>query len=133
MAASGTKSAMVQTADYGKRLLYAIESPEVRFEDIGTAELANGVATVTFDAIFAQAVNLKIDYQVFVTPVCKEPVLLYVTDKTASGFTVQGVTLKNEPSDCAFDYRIVAKRLGYENIRMEPANTRPNSKQGAQP
>jgi len=105
----------------------------VRFEDIGTAELANGVVTVTLNAIFAQAVNLKIDYQVFVTPVCKEPVLLYVTDKTASGFTVQGVTLKSEPSNCAFDYRIVAKRLGYENIRMEPAKTQANSKQGAQP
>jgi hypothetical protein len=45
-------------------------------------------------------------------------VLLYVSQKTADGFTVRGVELDSAPSSCAFDYRVVAKRLGYESIRL---------------
>ena len=113
------KSAVVGTANYGSRLLYVMESPEVWFEDLGTAALVDGQATVAFEPIFAETVNLDVDYHVFVTPLCQEPVLLFVTDKSASGFTVRGVTLDGEPSGCAFDYRVTAKRLGYEDMRLE--------------
>jgi len=54
-----------------------------------------------------------------VTPLCQKPVLLFVTAKTSAGFTVQGVTLDNQPSSCDFDYRVTAKRLGYENLRLQ--------------
>ena len=40
--ATGTKSAVVATASYGKRQLYAMESPENWFEDFGNAELIQG-------------------------------------------------------------------------------------------
>jgi hypothetical protein len=116
---TGTKPATVKTADYGWRQLYSMESPEVWFEDLGTTSLVDGEATVAFDPIFAETVNLEEDYHVFVTPLGQEPVLLFVTDKSATGFTVQGVTLDGEPAACAFDYRIVAKRLGYEDMRLE--------------
>ncbi len=46
--------------------------------------------------------------------------LLFVTAKTSNAFTVQGVTLAGQPATCSFDYRIVAKRLGYEDLRLEP-------------
>lgn len=128
MTASGTKSGRVQTANYGQRLLYAMESPEVWFEDIGAAVLANGVARLTFDPMFAEAANLKTDYHVFVTPICEEPVVLFVSDKTANGFSVQGVTLSNQPSDCAFDYRVIAKRLGYEQTRLAAVGPDENSR-----
>jgi len=117
----GSKSAVVKTADHGRRLLYAVESPEVWFEDLGNASLVNGETTVVFDSIFAETVNLQDGYHVFVTPLCQEPVLLFVTAKEATGFTVRGVTLDGQPAQCAFDYRIVAKRLGYENLRLEKA------------
>ncbi len=120
--ASGTKSALVQTADYGPRLLYSLESPEVWFEEIGAARLVKGTATVAFDPIFAETANLETGYHVFVTPTCDEPAVLFVSDKTAAGFTVQGVTLDNQPSSCAFDYRVVAKRLGYEDVRLAPVD-----------
>jgi hypothetical protein len=116
----GTKSAVLQTEDHGRRAVYALESPEVWLEDFGTASLVDGEATVAFDPIFAETVNLEMDYRVFVTPLCQEPVLLFVTAKTGTGFVVKGVTLDNQPSDCAFDYRIVAKRLGVEDLRLEP-------------
>jgi hypothetical protein len=51
----------------------------------------------------------------------QEPALLYVTAKRATGFTVRGVTLDGQPAECAFDYRVAAKRLGYEDVRLEEA------------
>lgn len=38
-----------------------------------------------------------------------------------TSFTVRGVTLDGHPAQGTFDYRIVAKRQGYENLRLEPA------------
>lgn len=119
--AAGTKSAMVQTASHGARLLYATESAQVWFEDIGSATLENGQASVRFEPIFAETVNLQGDYHVFLTPVCQEPAVLFVSSKSQEGFTVQGVTISGQPSSCKFDYRIVAPRLGYEDVRLEPA------------
>ena len=116
--ATGTKSASVATASYGERLLYAVESPEVWLEDFGTAQLIAGSATVEFEPVFAETISLKTDYHVYVTPLCDEAVLLFVTAKTAQGFTVQGVSLNSQPSSCALDYRVVAKRLGYESARL---------------
>jgi len=43
------KSAVVGTANYGSRLLYVVESPEVWFEDLGTAALVDGQATVVVE------------------------------------------------------------------------------------
>ncbi|MBM4464763.1 MAG: hypothetical protein FJ014_04225 [Chloroflexi bacterium] len=117
---TGTKSAIVPTQDYGWRKLYAVESPGNFFEDFGQGQLANGQATVTIDPIFAQTVNLTETYYVFLTPVGDTPVLLFITEKTPTTFTVRGVTLDGQPAKGAFDYRIVAKRLGYENLRLEP-------------
>jgi hypothetical protein len=114
----GTKSAVVETAEHGTRQLYAVESPEVWFEDVGSAALARGEVTVTFEPIFAETVNLSSDYHVYLTALCQEPVLLFVTAKTQTGFSVKGVNPDGEPSACGFDYRIVAKRLGYEDVRL---------------
>ena len=69
------------------------------------------------EPIFAQTVNLTEDYYVFVTPLGDCP--LYVTDKTAGSFAVQA--MGGSTCSVAFDYRIVARRLGYENVRLEPA------------
>jgi len=122
MVAIGTKSAGVTTQEYGQRKLYAVESPEVWFEDFGRAQLIDGAATVAVEPVFAQTVNLEA-YHVYLTAVCREPVLLFVVQQTPAAFTVQGVTLGGQPSQCAFDYRLVAKRLGYEKVRLEPAET----------
>jgi len=68
MITTGSKSTRIQTTKSGSRLLYAIESPEVWFEDIGSATLLDGQVEVIIDPIFAQTVNLD-DYQVFLTPI----------------------------------------------------------------
>jgi hypothetical protein len=115
---SGTKSASVQVANE-ERLLYAVESPGVWFEDFGSGALVGGQATVTIEPLFGKTVNLSADYHVFLTPLgdCNG---LYVAEKTATGFSVR--ELNGGAASIAFDYRIVAKRAGYEDVRMEISN-----------
>jgi hypothetical protein len=54
-------------------------------------------------------------YHVFITP-NGDSKGLYVTAKTATGFEVR--ESGGGTSSLSFDYRIVAKRAGYENQRM---------------
>ena len=98
-----------------KVTLYAIEGPENWFEDMGSGQLSNGYARIGLDSTFLQTVNTEMDYKVFLTPNgdCRG---LYVTQKAATSFEVR--ELSAGTSDIAFDYRIVAKRKGYENVRL---------------
>jgi hypothetical protein len=114
--ADGTKSAVVETEDYGTRKMYAVESPEVWFEDFGQGQLASGQTTVTIDPMFLSTIDTEAPYHVFVTLLgdCNG---LYVTNKTATSFEVH--ELGNGTSNVAFDYRIVATRKGYQDVRME--------------
>ncbi len=101
--------------------LYAIQSPENWFEDFGSGTLTNGVATVTLDPTFAQTVNATNEYHVFLTPK-GESEGLYVSDETPQGFEVH--EQRGGRSSVAFDYRIVAKRAGYENRRLGDVTAR---------
>jgi hypothetical protein len=71
--------------------------------------------SIALDPTFAQTVNLGVDYHVFLTPNgdCKG---LYVSQKSATSFEVH--ELGSGSSSVAFDYRIMAKRSGYENARL---------------
>jgi hypothetical protein len=116
LSCSGSKSAVVPV-DGGSRkvALYAVEAPENWFEDAGSAHLANGEAVVNLESVFGQTVNSNIDYHVFLTPNgdCKG---LYVAQKSATSFVVR--ELGGGTSNIVFDYRIMAKRKGYEQIRL---------------
>jgi len=113
---TGSKSAVVPVNGASRKVaLYAIEGPENWFEDAASGQLSNGEAVVNLESVFQQTVNTGINYQVFLTPNgdCKG---LYVTQKTATSFVVR--ELGGGTSSIAFDYRIMAKRKGYENIRL---------------
>ena len=112
---NGTKPAVVATDD-GARLMYSEESTEVWFTDYGFAQLHNESAIVTFEATFAQTVNLSLPYHVFLQPYGNAS--LYVTNRTPTGFEVN---LNSGDANIAFSYRIVARRLGLENDRLERA------------
>jgi TGF-beta propeptide len=107
----------VAKVDGGERRvsLFAMQSAENWFEDFGSATLLNGVATVALDPTFAQTVNTTTEYHVFVTPNgdCKG---LYISQKSAGSFEVR--ELAAGQSNVNFDYRIVAKRKGFENLRL---------------
>ncbi len=99
--------------------LYGISAAEAWYEDLGSANLLNGKVTIVIDTLFAKTVSLSDEYQVQVTATCGEPVLLFVSEKTDKSFTVQGVSLDGKASNCGFDYRISAKPLGLEGLRLE--------------
>ncbi|MGA2593115.1 MAG: hypothetical protein ABSH32_24625, partial [Bryobacteraceae bacterium] len=113
---SGTITPTAQTADGRRVRLYAVASPQNWFEDFGSGQLSGGSAKISLDATFASTVNTGEAYHVFLTPNgdCKG---LYVASKTAGGFEVR--ELGGEASSISFDYRIVAKRRGYESVRLE--------------
>ncbi|MBV9304471.1 MAG: hypothetical protein JOY62_06305 [Acidobacteriaceae bacterium] len=112
---TGHKSG-VATLDNGHKVaLYAVEAPENWFEDYGGGRLENGVATITIEPTFFQTVNTNLEYRVFLTPKgdCEG---LYVTNKGPQGFEVH--ELRGGRSNVEFDYRIIARRKGFENLRL---------------
>jgi len=102
---------------------YAMQSPENWMEDFGFARLTGGAAVVKIDPAFADTVSETADYHVFITP-NGDSKGLYVIGKTATSFEVR--ESGGGASSLSFDYRIVAKRRGYEAERLtdvtEPFN-----------
>ncbi|MGH6628243.1 MAG: hypothetical protein ACREB3_00765, partial [Burkholderiales bacterium] len=116
LGATGLKTAVVPLSDDRLVMVYAVESPEVWFEDFGSAQLQNGQARVNMEAEFLQTINTDITYHVFLTP-NGDCLGLYVANKTPAGFEVR--ELSGGRSDVSFDYRIVARRKGYEDVRLQ--------------
>jgi hypothetical protein len=135
LSCTGTKSAVVPV-DGGARqvALYAVESPENWFEDAGSGQLSNGSAVISLESTFAQTVNTEMEYHVFLTPKgdCEG---LYVSNETAFGFEVH--ELHQGHSSIGFDYRIMARRKGYENVRLADKTKqfapRPKRREGPRP
>jgi hypothetical protein len=100
------KLAVMPFPDGTHRALYCMESPEVWFEDFGTARLKRGRAVVKIDADFAKVIK-RGDYRVFVTPEgdCRG---LYIRRKQATSFEVR--ELAGGKSNVAFSYRVVGRR-----------------------
>lgn len=113
---TGSKSAAVAVDGDRMVRMYAVEAADNWFEDAGSAQLRNGSVAVAFDRVFVQTVNGDVDYHVFITPngECEG---LYVTNKSGQGFEVH--ELHGGHSNIAFDYRIMARRKGFENVRMQ--------------
>ena len=114
--AGGTKQAVVATPS-GARSLYTEESSEVWFTDYGFGRLTNGRARVLLEPTFAQTVNVGEPYHVFVQTYGDAE--LMVRDRTPLGFVV--ALRGGGERDAQFSYRVVAKRLGFEGKRLEPA------------
>lgn len=113
--ANGTKSASVPTSK-GNQLLYCMESPEVWFEDFGTAQLVNGVAVVELDPMYLETVLIDSAHPllVFVQVQGECNDVYVVSGKT--GFTVKE---KNAgTSSVTFSYRLVAKRVQFPDHRF---------------
>lgn len=118
LTASGSKSRVVKTANYGKRLMNAVESADAFFEDFGTAMTdAEGFCEVRLDDIFLETVNTDYDYYVFLTPYSDDySAKAAIYTKNKHGFIVCGTPYTR------FDWRVSAKQRGYERIRMEVMN-----------
>ena len=113
--AGGAKSAVVATHE-GSRRLYSMESTEVWFSDYGFGQLEDGAAAIAIDPLFAQTVNLQEPYSVFVQVYGDAEV--YVSGRTPTQFEVH---LRDGDAGVEFSYHVMAKRLGYEEDRLESA------------
>jgi hypothetical protein len=105
------------TTEGGARTVetYSMQSPENWMEDFGSSNLHNGVAVITIDSAFAETVSTTADYHVFLTP-NGDSKGLYVVAKTATSFEVR--ESGGGAASIAFDYRIVARRRGFESQRL---------------
>jgi len=110
--ATGTKSAVVEAAEFGQRKLYAAESPEVRFFDEGLARLKGGVARVALDPVFLE--TIEGEYLVHVTPYGDAG--LYVAEVGRDYFVVKA---RDGDPNAAFAWRLSATRKGYAGVRLE--------------
>jgi hypothetical protein len=123
---SGSITAAVHAGGSRQVALNTISSPEHWFEDAGSGQLSNGEAVVNIEAVFGETVNTGVEYHVFLTPNgdCKG---LYVSQKSPTSFVVR--ELGGGHSSIAFDYRIMAKRAGYEKVRLADLTEQFNKQQ----
>jgi len=112
---SGSINTAVVSRDGHKVASYSVQSAENWIEDFGSAQLEGGHASVTLDPTFASTVNTGVEYHVFLTP-NGDSKGLYIASKGAGSFDV--VESNGGKSNIAFDYRIVAKRKGFESVRL---------------
>jgi hypothetical protein len=96
--------------------MHTVEPPTSWFEDVGRAQLRQGVARVEVDPDFAAVSGLGDDYHVFLTPEGPSNGL-YVTDRSSTGFEVreQG----EGTSEISFSYRIMTRRADVRAGRLE--------------
>lgn len=111
MVADGfSKNCIQKTEHYGNRLINAYEIAEYYYGDIVESEVKNGICKVEIEPIFSECVNLKIGYQVFLSPYGEGNI--FVSERTEKYFIVKG-------DNIPFCYEIKAKRRGFENTRLE--------------
>lgn len=115
--ATGTKSAVIETATHGGRAIYAVESPEVWVEDYGSAKLVNGEARIPLDKLFLESVTVDDAHPLKVFVQLTDEANPVIIRKSDTFFVVKET--RGGTSNASFDYRVVAKRIGHENTRFE--------------
>jgi len=97
---------------------YGPQETEPTIEDFGQGQLINGQAAVRIDPAFANTMDQRSPYLVFITP-DGDSRGLYTTQKTPTGFIVREDG--GGHSSVAFDYRIVGKPFGNTSARLPAA------------
>ncbi|NIK10929.1 phage tail spike protein [Alkalibacillus almallahensis] len=109
MNATGSKSAIVETENYGNRKMYAVEAPDVRFMDVIEVTLDQGEHWVNLNYIFAETIN---GYSVF--PIVQNGGQVRILERENQRFKLY-VADDNTEVACW----IYGKREGYEDIYLE--------------
>jgi hypothetical protein len=115
-----SKGTYVQTRGTSGTTLtsYGQRSTMPTLEDMGEAQLVNGRAFVPIDAKFADVIDRRSTYLVFITP-GGDSKGLYVTQKSGAGFVVREQQAGR--STLPFDYKIVAKPIDDDGARLAVA------------
>lgn len=109
---AGTKQAVRQTENYGKKGVYCYETPTPLFGDIGFGEIAaDGKCYIDIEDILKEMINTEMQYYVFLQK-CGEGDL-YVSECSPDYFVVTGTP------GLKFFWELKAKQKGYEYNRYE--------------
>lgn len=110
------KNAAVKIGDNHYVGLHAEESTGAWFSDYGSAQLVDGKALVAIDEIYRKTVTINAEYpaQVFIQ-LNGETNGVYVV-KHDTYFEV--IENRDGRSNASFDWRVVAKRRDFENLRL---------------
>lgn len=108
----GSKNALVETENYGKRLLNALETPEYYFQDRGSGKTGeDGYCYIYVDDIFDETVNTDMQYHVEIQEYGEGT--LRPIERNPKYFVVKGTP------NIDFGWTLTAKRRGYEYHRLE--------------
>lgn len=114
----GQKNAIVPTSN-GMTKVYSEESAECWFTDYGEAHLKDGKAHIDIDPLFLETVTIDSHnpMQVYLQEYDESNGLM--VKRGMNGFDV--IEKGGGQSNASFSYRIVAKRKGQENARLQTA------------
>lgn len=90
MGGGAQKNLIIETENYGDRLMYAYEMPEQKFADEGVAKIVNGICIIILDPIFLETIEQLSDdndYVIHLTPYAD--MLIYVDKIENDRFTVR--------------------------------------------
>ena len=123
-AASGSKSRLIETDGYGKRLLYSYETPSPMFGDVGEGEIGNdGLCYIWLEPIFAQSID-EGQYQVFLQKYGEGD--CYISERNSKYFVVKGTV------GLMFGWELKAKQKDYTMTRLGVFDDTPVSGSGAE-
>jgi hypothetical protein len=94
---------------------YAAQETAPTIEDFGEAQMVNGQAHVALGADFANVIDGRANYLVFITPEGDNRGV-YVSSKTPTGFAVHEG--QGGRSSFTFSYRVIAKPFGLARPRL---------------
>ncbi len=111
----GQVSTVMATRE-GKRILFAPESPQPYFEDLGTGQLVNGHCRINLDPLFLDCIAVDQNHPllVFITLTDNCQGVYVKTD--AAGFDVY--ELNNGKSNASFNWRAVGQRKDGVDLRF---------------
>jgi len=115
-AASGSKSCVVKTSR-GPSLMYCQESPENWFEDFGEGQLVNGRCHIELDPLYLETVTIDDENPMKVFVQLKGDCFGVYVDNALTSFDV--IERQGGSSSVPFTYRVVAKRKGFEEKRLD--------------
>lgn len=112
---TGGAPTSVSTTSTGRSVItYEPRQSIQTIEDVGEVQLDRGQAVVRLEATFASAIDSRVPYLVFITPL-GDTNGLYVAQRTATSFVVRE---HGGASNIGFDYRIVARPYGSRASRL---------------
>lgn len=108
---NGSKNCLQKTKNYGERLINAYETTECYYGDLGFGKInTEGECLIFIDDIFQECVNTKVDYHVFTQAYNGA---ITSIERYTNYFIIKGIP------DTQFSWEIKAKRLKYENVRLD--------------